>query len=135
MYHKYLLAAAIVASFTAPALAAAPGLWYVAQEAGTRECWVTTRQPNAKTVVMVGLGGYSTQAKAIEAMQHTPKCHPGTKLWYVAQEARTRGCWVTTKQPDAKTVFMVGLGGYSNYAKAIEAMQHSPKCESRAGGH
>jgi hypothetical protein len=74
MYHKYLLAAAIVASFAAPTFAATPTLWYVAQEAGTHECWTTTKQPNAKTVFMVGLGGYSTHAKAIETMERSPKC-------------------------------------------------------------
>ncbi len=73
MYRTWLISAVIVASLTSPSFAAAPTLWYVAQKAGTHECWTTTKQPNAKTEFMVG-HGWSSHAKALAAMERSPRC-------------------------------------------------------------
>ena len=49
---KYFITAALIASFAAPAFAATT--YYVAENAKTKKCSVTTKKPDGKTYLMVG---------------------------------------------------------------------------------
>ena len=70
MYRKYLLAAALVASFAAPSFAATD--YYVAQDAKTHKCSVVTTKPDGKTMMMIGT--YKSQADADAAEKAAKAC-------------------------------------------------------------
>lgn len=72
MYRKYLVAAAVVASFAAPAFAATQ--YYVAQDAKTHKCSVATTKPDGKTMMMIGKVAYNTSADATTAMKAAKEC-------------------------------------------------------------
>ena len=72
MYRKYLLAAALAAAFVAPAFAATT--YYVTQDAKTHKCAVVDKQPDGKTMIMVGKAGYASKADADKAMKAAPEC-------------------------------------------------------------
>jgi hypothetical protein len=67
---KSLVAVATVATFVTPAFAATT--YYVAQDAKTRNCSVTTKKPSGMTII--GTAGNSTKAKAAVAMNAAPEC-------------------------------------------------------------
>jgi hypothetical protein len=72
MYRKYLLAAALVASFAAPSFAATD--YYVAQDAKTHKCSVVTTKPDGKTLMMIGTAAYKSQADADAAQKAAKEC-------------------------------------------------------------
>lgn len=72
MVRKYLIAAAVIATFAAPAFAATE--YYVAQDAKTHACSVTDKKPDGKTMTMVGKKGYETKAAAEAAMKAAAEC-------------------------------------------------------------
>jgi uncharacterized protein YdeI (BOF family) len=72
MYRKYLVAAALVASFAAPAFAATQ--YYVAQDAKTHTCAVSTTKPDGKTMMMISTAAYNTNADATTAMKAAKEC-------------------------------------------------------------
>ncbi len=78
MYRKYLLTAALVASFAAPAFAATT--YYVAQSATTHKCSVTSKKPDGKKVIMIGTDTYTTKADATKAMGAADECKPAKKI-------------------------------------------------------
>ncbi len=71
MYRKVLLAAALAVSFAAPAFAAT---YYVAQDASTHKCSVTTTKPDGTKVMQIGTSTYSTKAAATKAMGTDTAC-------------------------------------------------------------
>jgi hypothetical protein len=72
MIRKSLVVAAIVATFATPAFAATT--YYVAQDATTHKCSVTSKKPDGKTMMMIGKAGYTTKAKATTAMGAAAEC-------------------------------------------------------------
>ena len=72
MYRKYLLAAALVATFAAPSFAAVT--FYVQQDAKTHKCSVATTKPDGKATMMIGTASYATQAAADAAMKAAKEC-------------------------------------------------------------
>jgi fructose-specific phosphotransferase system IIC component len=73
MYRKTLVAAAVMAALTVPALAAAK-TYYIEQSAKTHRCYVTSKKPNGKTMSMVGKTTYPTLAKAYAARKAAAVC-------------------------------------------------------------
>ena len=63
MIRKYLLAAAVIATFAAPAFAATE--YYVAQDAKTHACSVTDKKPDGKveTIAVKGTDSYSCEVE------------------------------------------------------------------------
>jgi hypothetical protein len=74
MYRKYLLAAALVATFAAPSFAATAAAFYVQQDATTHKCSVATTKPDGTKLVMIGKVTYTTQADADAAMKAAKEC-------------------------------------------------------------
>jgi hypothetical protein len=72
MYRKYLVTAALVVSFAAPAFAATE--YYVAQNAKTKKCEVTTKKPDGKTWIEIGTSSYKTKADATKAEKAAAEC-------------------------------------------------------------
>jgi hypothetical protein len=78
MVRKYLLAGAIIAAFTVPSVAAtmAAATWYVAQDAKTKKCSVTTKKPDGTKMIMIGkeTDTYKTKADATKAEKAAAEC-------------------------------------------------------------
>jgi hypothetical protein len=72
MIRKFLVTAALAASFVAPAYAATT--YYVAQSASTHKCSVTTKKPDGTKVMMIGTGTYKTKTAATAAMKAASAC-------------------------------------------------------------
>jgi hypothetical protein len=72
MVRQYLLAAAVIATFAAPAFAATE--YYVAQDAKTHACSVTDKKPDGTAAMMIGKTAYETKAKAEAAMKAAAEC-------------------------------------------------------------
>ena len=80
---KYLITAAIVAAFVAPAASAAMAAttWYVAMDAKSKKCSVTKTKPDGTKMTMVGTDTYKTKADATKAEKADAKdCPPATKM-------------------------------------------------------
>ena len=71
---KLMLTVALAASFAAPAFAATS--YYVAQDATSHKCSVTTKKPDGKKVLMIGTSSYKTKAEATTAMKADTKDCP-----------------------------------------------------------
>ncbi len=71
MYRKIVLAAALAASFAAPAFAAT---YYVAQDSSSHKCSVTTTKPDGTKMVMIGTAGFSSKTAAEKAMGSDAAC-------------------------------------------------------------
>ena len=85
MFHRTLVAAAVVAAFAIPAVAAtttttktvkktSAATYYVEQSAKTHRCYVVAHKPNGKTMMEVGTSSYPTRAKAMAAMKAATAC-------------------------------------------------------------
>jgi len=75
---KYFITAALIASFAAPAFAATT--YYVAENAKTKKCSVTTKKPDGKTYLMVGTPDtYTKKSDATAAMKAAADCMPAPK--------------------------------------------------------
>ena len=70
MYRKYLLTAALILSFAAPALAAKQ--YYVSQDTRTHKCYVVAKIGTHG--MQIGTTGYPTKAKAKAALKAAPEC-------------------------------------------------------------
>jgi len=71
MYRKILLSAALAASFVAPAFAAS---YYVAQDASSHMCSVTTTKPDGKKLLQIGTSVFPTKSAAEKAMGGDAAC-------------------------------------------------------------
>ena len=72
MIRKLLVTAALAASFVAPAYAATT--YYVAQDAKSHKCSVTTKKPDGTKVMEIGSTGFNTKAAATAAMKAEAAC-------------------------------------------------------------
>jgi hypothetical protein len=72
MVSKLLVAAALAAAFVVPAYAATT--YYVAQDAKSHKCSVTTKKPDGKTMMEIGTAGYNTRAAADAALKAASAC-------------------------------------------------------------
>jgi len=70
MYRKYLLTAALIASFAAPAFAATH--YMVSQDTRTQKCYVVTKI--GKHGMKIGTDTYKTKALARAALKAAPEC-------------------------------------------------------------
>jgi len=80
---KYLITGAILAAFVAPAATAAMAAttWYVAMDAKTKKCSVTSKKPDGTKIMMVGTDTYKTKADATKAEKaDTKDCPAPTKM-------------------------------------------------------
>jgi hypothetical protein len=80
---KYLITAAILTAFVTPAAAAAMAAttWYVAMDAKSKKCSVTSKKPDGTKMTMVGTDTYKTKADATKAEKaDTKDCAPATKM-------------------------------------------------------
>jgi len=68
---KYVVAAALLTSFTFPALAAE---YYVAQDPKTKKCTVVDTKPDGQTLVMVGTTSYANKEDAKAAKKAAVEC-------------------------------------------------------------
>lgn len=68
---KYLIAAILIASFSAPSLAL--GTFYIMFDTKTKTCSMMTSLPGGSRYKM--LGSYGSARKAHTAMAGMPKCH------------------------------------------------------------
>ena len=73
---KYLLTGAILAAFAVPAVAATASTWYVAQDAKSKKCSVTSTKPDGTKKMMVGTDTYKTKADATKAEKAAKECTP-----------------------------------------------------------
>ena len=73
---RYLLAAALVAVFTGPALAAQ---FYVVMKSTTKTCHIIRIPPDGKKRVLVGGTSYPTKEEAIAAEKTAPECQGAPK--------------------------------------------------------
>ena len=71
MYRKYVVAAAMIVAFAAPAFAAE---FYVAQNAADKTCSVVEAKPDGKTAMMVGKTSYKSKDEADKAMKDAAEC-------------------------------------------------------------
>jgi hypothetical protein len=74
MYRKIILAAALAASFAAPAFAAT---YYVAQNATSHKCSVTTSKPDGTKIIQIGTSTFSSKSAAEKAMDADAACKAG----------------------------------------------------------
>jgi hydroxymethylglutaryl-CoA reductase len=72
MIRKLFVTAALAASFVAPAYAATT--YYVAQDAKSHKCSVTTKKPDGKLMMEIGTAGFNTKAAATTAMKADTAC-------------------------------------------------------------
>lgn len=71
---KTLIAAALIASFAAPAFAA--DSFYIVQDTATKKCSIVEQKPTAKTMTIVGNGTvYKTRTEAETGMKTVKVCH------------------------------------------------------------
>ena len=71
MYRKYVVAAAMIVAFAAPAFAAE---FYVAQNAADKKCSVVEAKPDGKTAMMVGKTSYKSKDEADTALKAAAEC-------------------------------------------------------------
>jgi len=72
MRFRYLLGAALLASFVTPALAQS---YYVVQDSSTKKCTVVSQKPTTTTTTVVGDGKvYTSQVEAESAMKSVTVC-------------------------------------------------------------
>ena len=69
---KLMLTFALAAAVASPAFAATT--YYVAQDAKTHKCSVTTKKPDGTKVIMIGTATYKTKADATTAMKAAAEC-------------------------------------------------------------
>ena len=70
-----LLAAAALAAFVTPALAAE---FYVVQDTSSKRCTIVEQRPTTQTSVVVGPGSFTTRTEAESAMKTIQVCQSGT---------------------------------------------------------
>lgn len=70
---KYVVAAGLIAFFSAPCLAAAE--FYVAQNAATKDCKIVREKPDGETLIMIGPSSYTTRDDAKAAKKAAPECN------------------------------------------------------------
>jgi len=68
---KYVVAAVMLAAFTAPALAAD---YYVVQDPTTKKCKIETTKPDGQSMVMIGEAPYATKDDAKAAKAASADC-------------------------------------------------------------
>jgi hypothetical protein len=73
MVRKYLIAGAIIAAFTMPALAAAK-TYYVVEIVKTKKCEIVTKKPDGVKLIMVGTDTYKKLADATKAEKAAVEC-------------------------------------------------------------
>ena len=71
MKARFVLAAVLVASFAAPALA---DEYYVVRDTTTKKCTIVDKRPTEKTVTVVGNGVYKTRTEAESGMKTVKVC-------------------------------------------------------------
>ena len=69
---KLVAAAALVASFAAPAFAADE--FYVVQDTATKKCTIVDKKPTVTTTTVVGDGVYKTREEATTGMKSVKVC-------------------------------------------------------------
>jgi hypothetical protein len=75
MRMKLLIAAAGLAAFVTPSLAAE---FYIVQDTGTKRCTIVEQKPTSQTTVIVGNGRtYMTRQEAEGAMKTVKVCESG----------------------------------------------------------
>ena len=74
MNKRVALSAAAILAVSAPAFAATPTIWYVAQNVKTSVCIVTPSKPNGTTYMMVGTDTFPTVAAATKTMNTATDC-------------------------------------------------------------
>jgi hypothetical protein len=67
MYRKIILTTAVAISFAVPALAATT--YYVAKDAKTHKCEITSTKPDGTAAVMIGTATYATKTAAETALK------------------------------------------------------------------
>jgi hypothetical protein len=75
---KYLLTGAILASFVVPAMAAST--WYVAMDAKSKKCSVTSKKPDGTKMMMVGTDTFKTKKEATAAEKADKDCAAPSKM-------------------------------------------------------
>jgi hypothetical protein len=73
---RYLLAVALAAVFTGPALAAQ---FYVVMKSTTKTCQIIGIPPDGKKMVLVGRTSYPTKEDARAAEKTAPECQGAAK--------------------------------------------------------
>jgi hypothetical protein len=76
---KYLLTGALIAAFVAPAMAAT-STWYVAMDAKSKKCSVTSKKPDGTKMMMVGTDSFKSKKDASAAMKADKDCAAPTKM-------------------------------------------------------
>jgi hypothetical protein len=77
---KYLITGAILAAFVAPAVAATSTTWYVAMDAKSKKCSVTSKKPDGTKMTMVGTDTYKSKADATKAEKADKECAAPSKM-------------------------------------------------------
>ncbi len=72
MLRKLIITGALAVAFVAPAYAATT--YYVAQDAKSHKCSVTTKKPDGTKVLEIGSAGFKTKAAATTAMKADAAC-------------------------------------------------------------
>jgi len=80
MNKRVALSAAAILAVSAPAFAATPTIWYVAQNVKTSVCIVTPSKPNGTTYMMVGTDTFPTVAAATKTMNTATDCKKPTTV-------------------------------------------------------
>jgi hypothetical protein len=71
MKAKVVLAAALIASFAAPALAAE---FYIVQDATTKKCTIVDKKPSVTTTTVIGNTVYQTRTEAETGLKTVKVC-------------------------------------------------------------
>lgn len=71
MKTKIILAATLIASFAAPALAEE---FYIVRDASTKKCTIVSQKPTTTTVTVVGDSVYKTRTEAESSLKTVKVC-------------------------------------------------------------
>ncbi len=132
---RHIIMAALLAGVTASAgiATAATTDFYVAQDAKTHACAVTSTKPDGKMAMDVGTKAYDSEANAKKAMDKLKVCASSAMAapagFYVSEDAKTKKCAVVNAKPDGKMAMDVGTKMYDSEANAQKAMANLKVCK------
>ena len=134
MTRQIIIAAFLTGAMGAVSFASAATTdYYVAQDAKTHACSVTSTKPDGTMAMDVGTKAYDSEANAKKAMDKLKVCASSAMAapagFYVAQDAKTKKCSVVNAKPDGKMAMDVGTKKYDSEANAEKAMANLKVCK------